>query len=544
MSTADLSWSLPARVSAKAHQRLAAFRDGDVVRRIWDRDRSVWANADEDRWLGWLTLPMQDRASVTRIVQFASEIKAEGTTDVVLLGMGGSSLASEVVREIIGRTDGYPVLHVLDSTDPGQIRSVERAIDFPRTLFLVESKSGTTLEVNILTQYFFQRAAREFGAEAGRRFALTTDPGSKLEQTARQEKFRAIFPGIPTVGGRYSALSNFGLVPAALIGADPVALLDRANGMAQRSASVGRENSALALGVVLGELARAGHDKPTLIAPTRLASFGAWLEQLIAESLGKLGKGLIPIEGEVPAVPEMYGRDRVFIHLRAAEAPDVAGDAQVERLQRAGHPIVRIDWPDRYALGAEFYRWEFATAVAGAVLGVNPFDQPDVESAKVVTRRLAAEYEATGALADDEPPLREGDVAALLDQLKDGDYFALLAFIEMSQENRNALEAIRTIVRDRRKVATTVGFGPRYLHSTGQVHKGGPNSGVFLLITADDSEDVPVPGQRYSFGTIERLQARGDLEVLSSRGRRVLHVHFKDVAAGLRDLHALVLTLQ
>jgi hypothetical protein len=321
-------------------------------------------------------------------------------------------------------------------------------------------------------------------------------------------------------------------------------MLDRASVMAQRCASAGDDNSALELGVILGELALGGRDKPTLIAPTRLASFGAWLEQLVAESLGKLGKGIIPVEGEIPAAPEMYGQDRVFIHLRTAEAPDLAGNAHVERLERAGHPIVRIDWTDRYALGAEFYRWEFATAIAGAVLGVNPFDQPDVESAKLVTRRLAADYEHTGTLIDDEPPLREEDVAALLDQLKDGDYFALLAFIAMSQPHRNALEAIRTIVRDRRKVATTVGFGPRYLHSTGQAHKGGPNSGVFLLITADDSEDVPVPGQRYSFGTIKRLQARGDLEVLSSRGRRVLRVHLKDVEAGLRELHALVLKLQ
>jgi len=399
--------------------------------------------------------------------------------------------------------------------------------------------------VNILKEHFFHQAAQAFGVEeAGRHFVLTTDPGSKLEQIARRERFREIFPGLPTVGGRYSALSNFGLVPAALLGVDLVLLLDRASAMAERSASTGSENSALELGVVLGELALGGRDKPTLIAPPRLASFGAWLEQLVAESLGKLGKGIIPIEGETPAAPAMYGEDRVFIHLRAADAPDVAADAHVERLERAGHPIVRIDWPDRYALGAEFYRWEFATALAGAVLGVNPFDQPDVESAKVVTRRLAADYEQTGKLVDDEPPLDEANVAALLDQLKDGDYFAILAFIAMSQPHRNALEAIRTIVRDRRKVATTVGFGPRYLHSTGQAHKGGPNSGVFLLITADDSENVPVPEQRYSFGTIKRLQARGDLEVLSSRGRRVLRVHLKDVEAGLRDLHALVLKLQ
>jgi transaldolase/glucose-6-phosphate isomerase len=540
MPTTDFSWSLPESLSNKVRARLTAFRDQNVVRRIWDRDASVWSNTGEDKWLGWLTLPMQDRAEVERAVRFAEEIKAEGTTDAVLLGMGGSSMAPEVLREIIGRADGHPTLHVVDSTDPAQIRSVERAIDFRRTLFLVASKSGTTLEVNILKQYFFQRAAHELGEkEAGRHFVLTTDPGSKLEESAKVEGFRAIYPGLPNVGGRYSALSNFGLVPAAVLGANPVALLDRARDMAQRCASTGDDNSGLELGVVLGELALAGRDKPTLIAPAGLVSFGAWLEQLVAESVGKVGKGIIPIEGEVPGSPDVYGNDRIFIHMRLASEPDAAGDAAVERLQRAGHPVVRIEWADRYSLGAEFYRWEFATAVAGAVLGVNPFDQPDVEAAKVVTRRLAAEYEKTGTLSDDEPPVQAAAITALLNQLREGDYFAILAFIEMNSENRSALDSIRGFVRDRRKVATTVGFGPRYLHSTGQAHKGGPNSGVFLVITCDDAEDLPVPDQRYSFGTIKRLQARGDFEVLSSRGRRVLRVHLKDVAKGLRDLRAI-----
>lgn len=541
MSTTDLSWSLSDTLSKNVRERLAALRAHDVVRRIWNRDPTVWSNADEDRWLGWLTLPVQDGEGVARAVQFASEIRAEGTTAVVLLGMGGSSMAPEVLHSIIGRAEGYPVLHVVDSTDPAQILSVERAIDFRRTLFLVASKSGTTLEVNILKQHFFHRAVQELGEiEAGRRFVVTTDPGSKLEQIARDEHFRAIFPGIPSVGGRYSALSNFGLVPAALMGADPVLLLDRAREMARRCALDGTENTGLELGAILGELALAGRDKPTLIAPPGVASFGAWLEQLVAESLGKLGKGIIPIEGEVPGPPDVYGSDRLFVHVRSAAGPDASADALVEQLARAGHPVVRIEWPDRYALGAEFFRWEFATAVAGAVLGVNPFDQPDVEAAKVVTRRLAAEYEKTGELPGDEPPLSEKDIAALLDGLRDGDYFALLAFVDMNDANRKALDAIRTLVRDRKKVATTVGFGPRYLHSTGQAHKGGPNSGVFLVLTCDDAEDLPVPGQRYSFGTIKRLQARGDVEVLASRGRRVLRVHFTDIEKGLRDLHAMV----
>ena len=541
MTTSDFSWNLPASLSDKVRARLTAFREQDVVRRIWDRDPSVWSRADEDRWLGWLTLPMQDRSSVAPALQLANDVKSEGMTDVVLLGMGGSSLAPEVMRSIVGRTEGYPNLHVVDSTDPGQVLSVERAIDIRRALFLVASKSGTTLEVNILKQHFFQRTVAAVGEQrAGRHFVLTTDPGSKLEQIAKQEGFRAIFPGIPSVGGRYSALSNFGLVPAALLGADPMLLLERARTMAERCGSTGAENSGLELGVVLGELALAGRDKPTLIAPPNVASFGAWLEQLVAESLGKFGKGIIPIEGEVPGEPGVYGNDRVFVHMRSAGTPDAATDALVERLQRAGHPIVRIEWADRYALGAEFYRWEFATAIAGAVLGVNPFDQPDVEAAKVVTRRLAGEFEKTGTLSDDEPKLAEAVVRRLLDQLGAGDYFAILAFIDMNDANRRALESVRGLVRDRKKVATTVGFGPRYLHSTGQAHKGGPNSGVFLVITADDPEDLAVPGQRYSFGTIKRLQARGDLEVLQSRDRRVLRVHLKDVESGLRELHAII----
>jgi len=542
MPTTDLTWSLPDDLAGRVRERLTAFRDREVTRRIQDSDTSIWSNTDEDRWLGWLALPMQDRGGVAQVVQFATEVKAEGISDVVLLGMGGSSLAPEVMRSIIGRAEGSPNLHVVDSTDPGQILAVERAIDIDRTIFLVASKSGSTLEVNILKQHFFQRAVERFGeGGAGRRFVLTTDPGSKLEQIAKQEGFRAIFPGIPSVGGRYSALSNFGLVPAALLGADPGLLLDRARAMALRCASTGLDNSALELGVVMGELALAGRDKPTLIAPPALASFGAWLEQLVAESLGKQGKGIIPIEGEATGQPHVYGSDRLFVQLRPAGAADAAADAAVEQLERVGHPVVRIEWADRHALGAEFYRWEFATAVAGAVLGVNPFDQPDVEAAKVVTRRLAAEYEQTGTLSDDEPPPNESVIKTLLDQLHEGDYFAVLAFIDMNQAHRNALEAIRGLIRDRRRVATTVGFGPRYLHSTGQAHKGGPNTGVFLLITCDDREDLPVPGQRYSFGTIKRLQARGDLEVLASRGRRVLRIHLSDVEAGLRDLHAMVL---
>jgi hypothetical protein len=373
---------------------------------------------------------------------------------------------------------------------------------------------------------------------AGRRFVVVTDPGSKLEATARQEKFRRIFEGIPAVGGRFSALSNFGLVPAALIGVDLGTFVDHAEAMATRCESDGAANAGLELGALLGALALQGRDKPTLIASGPMSAVGLWLEQLVAESLGKQGKGIIPINGEQLAPPEVYGRDRVFVQLRASGAPDAATDAALERLERAGHPVARIECGDRESLGAEFYRWEFATAVAGAVIGVNPFDQPDVESAKVVTRRLAAEYEKTGTLPSSHRPATPEKVGELLDQLEPGDYFATLAFIDLTPEAERALNAVRITVRDRYKVATTVGFGPRYLHSTGQVHKGGPNSGVFLVITCKDPEDLAVPGQKYSFGTIKLAQALGDLEVLASRGRRVLRVHLDDVPSGLTALQA------
>jgi transaldolase/glucose-6-phosphate isomerase len=556
----DLSWSLPADLDDKVRACIALMRERGIVRRIWSADPLVWSGADEDRWLGWLNLPMQERRDVDRLVGFARAVAQEGVSDVVLLGMGGSSLAPEVIRSIIGRQEGYPVLRVLDSTDPRQIRATERGLDYRRTLFLVASKSGSTLEVHILKQYFFHRAIQQCGeAEAGRRFVLTTDPGSKLVQIAEQEHFRDIFFGVPSVGGRYSALSNFGLVPAAALGADPLMLLDRAETMARRCASDGPENGAFELGVLLGTLALEGCDKPTLIVPPALAGFGVWLEQLVAESLGKQGKGIIPVEGEAPGKLEVYGTDRVFVHLRLSSVPDAATDSRVEQLARAGYPMVRIEWPDRHALGAEFYRWEFATAVAGAVLGVNPFDQPDVEATKLVTRRLAAEYEKTGKLpedvamvrgqglslfADDGNRRRLGEhtsvvacLKALFDQLEAGDYFALLAFIEMSDAHQHALQAIRALVRDGKKAATTVGFGPRYLHSTGQAHKGGRNSGVFLQITCEGVEDVPVPGERYSFATIELAQARGDAEVLAARGRRLLRVHLENVESGLRTLH-------
>ena len=463
--------------------------------------------------------------------------------------MGGSSLAPEVLKETFGRIDGFPEVLVLDSTDPAQIKALERKVDLAKALFIVSSKSGTTLEPNIFKRYFFERASQVVGAErAGSRFIAITDPGSHLHKVADVDRFRRVFFGDPSIGGRYSALSDFGMVPAAVMGLDVSRLLERAEEMAEAcAASVPVEkNPGVVLGVTLGVLATHGRDKVTLIVSPALYDLGAWLEQLLAESTGKEGKGLIPVDREPLGPPEVYGADRLFVYLRLASAPDEHQDPAVEALEGAGHPVVRITLNDLYDLGAEFFRWEFATAVAGSVLGVNAFNQPDVEASKVATRRLTDEYEKTGKLPP-ESPLRVSDrtLAAALGAhfrtIKPGDYVALLAYVEMTAAHEATLQAIRRAVRDRYRVATCVGFGPRFLHSTGQAYKGGPNTGVFLQVTCDDAEDLPVPGRSYTFGAVKAAQARGDLLVLVERGRRALRVHLgADVADGLRTLRSAV----
>jgi transaldolase/glucose-6-phosphate isomerase len=566
MSINHQSHTLPADLETRVRARLEVLRIQDVVGRIWAGDPSVWTGADEDQWLGWLNLPVDQRTCLARLSRLADELRREGVSDLLLLGMGGSSLAPEVMRMTFGRLAGYPELHVLDSTDPSQIGAVERAIDLPRTIVIVASKSGSTLEPNILKQYFFDRMSQKVGeSAAGSRFVAITDPGSKLQQVAERDRFRHVFFGVPSVGGRYSALSAFGLAPAALMGVDVSRLLDRAEAMARRCApdEEGDGNPALMLGTMLGVLAVEGRDKPTFILSPGIAAFGAWIEQLIAESTGKMGKGLIPIDGEAPGPIEAYGSDRLFVYLRLESDPDPGQDAHVEQLERAGQPVVRILVTDVYGLGEEFYRWEMATAVAGAVLGVNPFDQPDVEESKIATRRLAAEYEKSGRLSPEVPLIQKGGLSlfadkgnrealgagagqsaadclsAHLDRLGAGDYFALLAYLQMNDAHTRALQAIRHLVRDRKHVATCLGFGPRFLHSTGQAYKGGPGTGVFVQITCDEADDLPVPGQKYTFGVIKAAQARGDLEILAARRRRALRVHLgRDVARGLDALRA------
>ena len=528
-----------------------------TLRRLWARDAKVWTGGDESKWLDWLDAVDRSREAVPMLTALGTSLRQEDFTAALLIGMGGSSLGPEVLAKILGTESGGLPLFIIDSTDPAQIASCEAALDIKRTLFIVASKSGSTLEPDILLQYFLDRAKAALGPAAGRQFIAITDPGSKLETFARDNGFRQIVAGVPGIGGRYSVLSNFGLVPAVVMGIDVERMLATAALMV-RSCSVDTPavgNPGVILGVVMGTAARAGRDKLTIIASPALASFGAWVEQLIAESTGKHGLGIVPVDAEAIGKPDVYANDRLFIHLRLDDDSDSAGDQAVAALISAGQPIVKISLSAREQIAQEFFHWEMATAVAGAVLGIHPFDQPDVEAAKIQTRELMSAYERDNILPQTSPQIVDGNFAVygtglgntitlehalawLVGQLKPGDYFALLAYIEMNESHRAALQGMRKTVRDTCSVATCLGFGPRFLHSTGQLYKGGPNSGVFLQITCDDAADLPVPGRSYSFGTVKAAQALGDFSVLQQRGRRALRVHVKgELGSSLAALH-------
>jgi transaldolase/glucose-6-phosphate isomerase len=566
-----LSYKLPEPLTAAVKGSLAEWRTQGKIRKLWGRDASLWTGKDEMQWLGWLGITNDQLAHIQRLSRITEVAKGAGFSHVLLLGMGGSSLCPEAMKMPFGKIDGFPELHVLDSTDPAQVKAFENKIDLKNTLFIVSSKSGSTLEPNIFKQYFFDRVQQLVGSkEAGSRFLAITDPGSKMQQVAESDGFRRVFFGWANIGGRYSALSDFGLVPAAIIGVDVAKFLDRTEEMVcacMPSVPV-EENPGVVLGTILGVAANQfGRDKMTIIASPGIHDLGAWLEQLVAESTGKEGKGLIPVDRETLGKPGVYGGDRIFVYLRLLSAPEAAQDKSVDELERAGHPVVRIMLDDPYDLGEEFFRWEIATAVAGSILGINPFDQPDVEASKIATRKLTAEYEKAGTLPAETPIFAgegiqlftdEKNAAALakatngnrtlagylkahLNRLSAGDYFALLAYIEMNEAHERALQGMRHGVRDAKRVATCLEFGPRFLHSTGQAYKGGPNTGVFLQITCDDAVDVPVPGQKYTFGVVKAAQARGDFQVLVERGRRALRAHLGgDVAAGLGTLQAAI----
>ncbi len=493
---------------------LAGLASGDVIGRIWGGDHTVWKPAPNEisNRLGWLDLAAKMGPHTSELASFADEVAAYGFQHVVLLGMGGSSLGPEVLRTTLGSKQGYPELIVLDSTVPAAIRAVTRAIDPSRTLFLVSSKSGGTIEPNVLYRYFRSLV------DDGGNFVAVTDPDTVLAALAERDGFRRVFVNPPDIGGRYSVLSYFGLVPAALIGVDVAELLARGDAMAERCklADVA-ENPGADLGAAMVAHALAGRDKLSLATSPGLGSFGLWVEQLIAESTGKEGTGIVPVAGEPLRPASSYGADRQFVYLRLDGDANSATDHFVDSIEAAGHPVVRIGLADSYDLGAEFFRWEFATAVAGSMLGINPFDQPDVQRAKDRTDAVLAEHGKSGEL----PVVESTSVGKVAAQADTGRYVAVLAFIQQTPETDAALIALRTALMDRYHVATTVGYGPRFLHSTGQLHKGGPDSGLFIQLTAGHTGGLAVPGESYTFGTLADSQALGDFLALSEQGRPV-----------------------
>jgi glucose-6-phosphate isomerase len=504
--------------SLGAHQQayetaLRQLDDSGFKRRLLAQDPSLW-NGDQAaiaNRLGWLTVAQTMRQRLPELTAFAADVRQAGFERVVLLGMGGSSLAPEVMSTTFGAAAGYPSLLLLDTTDPATIAAAERTLDLERTLFVVSSKSGTTTETASLHRYFADKCPKPLA-----NFIAITDPGTPLADQAEAEGFRDVFLNPPDVGGRFSALSCFGLVPAAAIGVVVSRLLDSAGAVDVRSA--------VELGALLGGLALAGREKITFVATPSLRGFGAWAEQLLAESTGKLGKGIVPVDGEPLGAPGVYGDDRVFVYLRLTG--ESGPEAELRALE-AVHPVITITLADRYDLGGEFLRWEIATAAAGAVLGINPFDEPNVAEAKERTGEILRQ----GLPSDGRPNTSQGDavLSGLLEAARPGDYFAILAYIQRTPDHDQLLTRLRVTIRDRTRLATSLGYGPRYLHSTGQLFKGGPDTGIFLQIVADDTVDLAIPGATYTFGALKRAQAQGDLQALESRGRRAVRL---DLGAG------------
>jgi len=519
--------------------QLKEMQKSSFVKRFWRKDPTLWHQDPTHQKIiqnamGWLNI---SHNSLT--VRGERPLRTEVFQHIVLMGMGGSALAPEALRKTFGIVAGFPELHILDSTVPAQIKLIEARIDLSKTLFIVASKSGSTIEPLVFYRYFFDKVKKIKGEQAGRHFIAITDPNSLLEKIARENNFREIFPGVPEIGGRYSALSNFGMVPGALMGVDIKALLDRAEQMRQscHACVPSGENPGVRLGAVLGELALRGKDKVTLITSKTVRSLGAWLEQLIAESTGKEGRGIIPIDDEPTGAVSVYGQDRLFIYIRDLHAVEKEQDDLIAALQSAGHPVVRIDLSDLINIGQEFFLWEIATAVAGSILGVNPFDQPNVEESKKYTTEFLDEYKQTGQIKASVPSTPASDLLSHFSQIKQGDYVAINAYLPTTNDIVQALQSIRTGIRNQKKVATTLGFGPRLLHSTGQLHKGGPNTGVFLQITADDQEDMLIPGETYTFATLAKAQALGDYTCLIRHDRSVIRVHITgDIIEGLNRL--------
>ena len=565
-------WALQPEVEAALDR---ADRD-HVAERVWKKDPTLWKTdpaqqSEITNRLGWLTVMEQMSDNLARLDDLREDVRRAGFTHCVLLGMGGSSLAAEVIRRTFGAAVGSPELLVLDSTDPMTIEAVAHQVDLARTLFLVSSKSGETVETLSQFSYFYDLLKRTKGDDAGQSFIVITDPGTALDQLARESNLRATFRNPPDIGGRYSALSYFGLVPAAILGVDLGKLLNRAETMAQACAPsvAARENPGVWLGVILGALANQKRDKVTILASPPVATLGYWLEQLLAESTGKEGKGILPVEGEPLGAPQSYGDDRVFVYLRTDDEVDETQESAVAAFEAAGHLVVRLALHDEYDLGQEFFRWEFATAVAGSLLGVNPFDQPNVQEAKDATERLLQEYSRTRVVPQPRAILQtetrnvsivaEGEQSgrmrgaislqaafeAFAQQARPGDYLALLAYLPETARVDDTLQQIRGRMRDTLGVATTLGYGPRFQHSTGQYFKGGPNTGLFIQIVAPDTTVALIPGASYSFGTLKQAQALGDWQTLLSRGRRAIRIELgSDLNSGLVELRQAMEAIQ
>ena len=537
-------------LAASVPERIAQMEEDTVPARLWDGDSTLWTTdpdgqAEIEKRLGWMRLPESSQKLLSELDEFADQIHYEGVRGVLLLGMGGSSLAPEVLTHVFASPDqvaseGKPCLSILDSTDPAQVADAAESFPPETSLYIVSSKSGGTAETMAAFDYFWELSGGD-----GSRFIAITDPGTSLEKLAKERNFRAVFQADPNVGGRFSALTAFGLVPAALLGLDLKHLLMQAGRMMEQSARdvPAARNPGLVLGTVMADAALGGRDKLTILADAPLATFGSWLEQLIAESSGKDGKGIIPVDRESLGNVNAYGEDRLFVYLRQTGELD----KDVSALREGKHPVLEISVPEAYDLGSEFYRWEIAIAIACHILGVNAFDQPNVQDSKDRTKAKIAEYQKEGKLAqgefvlldDAEPALKE-----FLEQKKNGDYIAINAYLPRNEDMISALQDLRSALRSATKCAVTLGFGPRFLHSTGQLHKGGPDSGLFLQITADPLEDITIPMDQQkssrkkkkspipemTFGTLERAQALGDYEALISRGRRVLRVHLSKPA--------------
>ena len=543
---------------------LQSLHRNNFSERLWKKDATLWKSEpgiqEEIRnRLGWLSVVEALGPKTREILDFTRSVREAGFNRVVLLGMGGSSLCPEVLRKTFGIKTGHPDLQVLDSTDPATILRVERGLDLRHTLFILASKSGTTLEVDSLYRYFSDRVRSLSGGAVGEQFVAITDPGTALETLAREQKFQKIFTNPADIGGRYSALSYFGLVPAALIGIDLPAFMERASEMARLTGPdiPVDKNPAVRLGAILGQLAREGRDKLTLIPAPAIGSFGIWIEQLVAESTGKEGKGLVPIDGEWIADPSLYGDDRVWICLNLGDSKKTESEQKIQALEQAGQPVIRIRLRDSMDLAGEFFRWEMATAAAGAVLGINPFDEPNISESKANTRVVLETFKKSGRMPSQEILLEEekillyGDLPpgtqsntslkeifeGFLGQSRPNDYLALMAYIEYTPAHEALLQEIRHWIRDRYRIATTLGYGPRFLHSTGQLHKGGADHGLFLQITSEDSEDIPISGRHYTFGNLKMAQALGDYSSLTQRKFRLLRIHLgTDLEGDLKKL--------